>query len=686
MTQFDQHILIPNGYIAIPQGGEAAGDTQHIATVVSNLASLGFALDRHAFAALRATDLALWWEQVSPVLREVTGADRNMDEHIVYKNFPREVLDMDRASSVVRQIMIYFGAPYDAVREDEKARPPLGDITKLKVLTLADDGTASKIYTDLMAMPHGWSDNQLAWASALIGDRNAIVCADFGFKVNAIRLAAQHFDSKEFEASSGTDVLRLCAALSKGDITLREKVVLRAFKRGERRRLLAALDSQTDLADDLAMRPELWKRLLQRLRPGDYNFETVKTAYDSLYNKRTKPFSARVDPPAGEVTVAMLETVVTRPGEFLRRFHHFYDLFGEQAVERFVAVMPKLTTRQLAGFRAYLRTIGSRKQMIYPPKSNWARAQVVANTKRPIAPGDRHRLEIGISAVLKARLADAFPEGVALDDLATAAIKLQTNDQRLAEYGRGTTFDIPEDVQFLRSASFWAHDPHRMTTWFDNGWNFFDADWTPKGECCWNEQQTGDAGSKGAVFSGDPVNSRDLKGRGCQMIDLYPAQLRRSGIRYAVWSVLCYSKVKFAEATEVLATLQMGTDAESGRTYEPSRAQMVFPIKADALTCFVAYVDLETRKLIYMDANLGGHVSSAHYNAERLQKLMPAYVEYLESIPSVLELLQDAPSGTMPVLFDDKHTKIDGGRAFVFRPENPDNHFERVSVTDLTKL
>lgn len=692
-----QDILVRNGFIAINAPADehvSYRPDAEVATLLSNLASYGYTLDRKALDALiRLKGLGTWWRTVETILKDITGANRKMDDHVVYKNFPKEVLDMTRADSIFNQIMIYHGVPYDCLREEEDTRPPLGKIERLKVLTLADETTPGKIFTDLKAMPNRWSDNQTVWAKTLFENTNALVMSDFGFKENGIVLAAENFEKVEFVPSSATDVLRLCAVLSKGDVSLREKVKFRTFSRSDRRRLLAALDEQKNIADDFAMRPEQWKRVLERLHPGDYKFANVQKAYDALYNKTVRPFSALVDPQV--VTREAMDTAATRPGEFLRRFHYFYSLFGEDAVTRLCGVVDKLTTRQLAGLRAYLRTINDRATLIYPPKSNWARAQIVENTKTKLTQGHRATIEKAISGVLSKRLAAAFPEGVALD-MRVDQVRLQTNDQKLAEYGRGTEFDIPSNITFLRSASYWEKDGG--TTWYDNGWNFFDENWKSLGCVAWNEQYFGpnrrarlyynqnDQSDAAAIFSGDPVNSRDLKGRACQMADVYLDRLEAMGVGYAVWNILCYSKKKFSEAKEVLATLQMGDNPETGKLYEPSRAQMVFPLKSDAYTSYVAYVDVKRRKLVYMDAPLKSNVSSASANSETLEKLMPAYVEYLASIPTLLDVLQDAPAGDTPILYEDSNVAINDGRAFVFVPTRPENTYRRLSVTDVTEV
>ena len=253
---------------------------------------------------------------------------------------------------------------------------------------------------------------------------------------------------------------------------------------------------------------------------------------------------------------------------------------------------------------------------------------------------------------------------------------MQTNDQELAAYGRGTTFEIPEGMNYIRSGSYWQVG-QRQTVWFDNGWNFFDANWSPNGVICWNR-----TAMEGAAFSGDPLSSKDKKGRACQVIDLYIDDLLKQGIRYAVWNILCFSHIPFSAVDEVVGTLQWGEDAQSGGIYEPSRAQFVSPIAGDNLTKFILYVDLVERKVVFMDANLKGNVSSAGANNGILSQQMPAFVEYLNTLPSVYDLFRHADGGNIPVVYSDRDREIaDNQMAYVFRTENENNKFQQLDLT-----
>ena len=497
------------------------------------------------------------------------------------------------------------------------------------------------------------------------------------FKENTIFLASKAItQSVEIKVSTATDVLRLASAMSDGDVSLRTNVKFRNFKRPERKMLLSLLDNSTNLMSDVGVRPEVFKRLFKALHPGDYKFQNVIAVYDNLYKDNYTTLNSEIDAKIAKQDVSVLKIFKTRPGEYVRKLHHLYSVFKEDAVDNFIDVVPQLKTIQLVKLSKYIETINDRKELIFAPGGNWTKAQFEKNEKEPFTQGSKDKLLYSISDELSNRLTKQFPDGVSLGE-GLDKIKLQTNDQELATYGRGTEFSIPENMNFVRTASYWANKSGG-NTWFDNGWNFFDKDWKNLDTCCWNTAQ---ALNQGAIFSGDPTNAKDIEGRACQMIDLNIDALVKSGARYAVWNILSFSHVAFKDA-DVMGTLQWGEDAQSGKLYEPSRAQMVFPVKGDNYTKYVAYVDLVERSLVYMDANLYGNVSSAQDNATKLSEKMPAFVEYLNSLPSVQDLFKHAPKGTTPILYSDNGIKVEG-QAYVFKHENPKNSFTSIDVASV---
>lgn len=718
-------ILLSYGYIEITpiqQRNDVLHDVrQSLGTFVANLAAYGFAPNVDALKVitqLNVVELGVVWRELEPAIKKITGADRKMADYVVYKNFPKEVLDMTGAQYWFNQICMYVGFPNEFFTQDVKERAPLDERLKLKVLHLAEIGALEVIFGQLIASKARWTDDQrehtkyLAVELALAHTN----ITDFGFKENGIDLIAHLALAPKLNLSrpftvtipDATDVLRLAVTLSDPEATLRDDVKFKSFPRPVRRFLVNALEHSKNLDADMAARADLFKKLLMRLHPGEFKAPRVQRAYDVLYKDEYQTFNSQVEAGLINRDIAVLDLLASRPGEYARRLHHLFKVFPEaqpMVADGLMAVADRLSTTQLLKLAGYLRTVNERNYFMYAPKGVWAKVQIAGNTKTRIPLNIVSGLRDQIRELIADRVNAHLPQGVEMVSEADLdAIKLQTNDQELAPYGRGTEFDIPANMTFLRSASYWKLG-RTSTVWFDNGWNFFDENWKSVGMCSWDEtkfhtDQTGDydygysysnraerraAREVAAVFSGDPTSAK-TKGHGCQMIDLYLDKLERAGVRFAVWNILCYSKIPFSQAEDVLAVLQWGENAEAGELFEPARAQMVFPLKSENYTKYVAYVDVVKRKLVYMDANLPANVRSASSNTKSLEEKMPAFVEYLKAQPSVYDLFEGANTakeGSVPILFSDEEVEINGGQAYVFQKRNANNSFEQL---DLTKL
>ena len=686
-----EQLYLSYGYMRLPKTAERKGMTKTTAllgTFLSNMAYYGYVPSAVVMKSLihaSPAQLKALWEPLEVALRSNSGAARDIGKYIVYKNFPTEVLEMSQAEYWLKQILMYVGLPNEWFTQDEAPRDALFEEVTMKVLHAVAEDTPFLIFQSLLAMPTRWTDSQLEHAMFLMGlfGKNLSIAVNLdtvGFKENGIRaiLFARHNGlNVNVTITTATDAMRLAAGMSGGDISLRTPIKFKKFSRAERRELLSYMDSAPNLEQDIAARKGLFKQLFMVLHPGDYNFANVKTVYNKLYNNQVKSFASQIvnsDP-------IDLKLLSTRPGEFLRRFHSVYSSLGNAVVVAFSEIAPKLSTHQLVKFRKYVQTINNRKTLMYPPRGNWNKVKVEPNKKTPIAYDDVMAINTIIDSILRVRMGELFPNGIALD-ASVGRVKLQTNDQKLAPYGRGTSFPIPENITFIRAASYWENSDSAhsgVNLWMDNGFNFYQDGWSPAGSICWNDTGFSNA----AVFSGDPTNSKTSDGKACQLIDLYIDKLKDIGVRYAVWNILSYNAVPFDDVEDAFASLQWGECAISGKVYEPSRAQMEFPITGAGLTKYIAYIDLHTRELVYMDANFVGSTQSASRNLYHVADLMPAYVEYLNSLPSVHDLFESAPAGSTPVTFSDANMEIKGGKAYVFRPENQDNDFTKLNLVSV---
>lgn len=669
---------------------ELIAGSAKVGTFIRNMSFFGYVPNMEVAQAVYLTpdeELADFWTKFKKVLSIETAYSLNMERFMVYKNFPTEVLKMDEATYWIKQMFIYMGVPAHVLAETPEPREKMDDKIQYKVLGLAKDDSLQKFSQNLKASKSRWTDKQLEDAIALQEHlKDYVSVHEFQFKENFLSLAILEKDYSKIVISNATDAVRLAYAWvlqKKGEkvenLVLNKKTQFRGLARPQRRFILSIMEESRSLEEDVAARQDVFKQFFYSVHPGDYNVPNVQKVYDFLYNKKLKSFNAKLTGSFLEKNeqnvIALLKS---NPGVFVRNLMHAYKKFdmSDAVAHAFMDVVPQLSTLQLVNMNALLKNVNVRKNAIYPPRGNWSKAHFVENNK-VIKENHLKRLVAAIDVEMTKRLNNVFPEGLAVDER-LAKVKLPSNDQKLATYGRGTRFAVPEKVQCIRTSSYWKT---QGGSFFDNGWNFFDSQWESKGTICWNNTHNVD----GAIFSGDAVNTADMAGRACQIIDLNLQELRNNGVRYAVWNILCYSKISFANAEEVMGTLQFLDDAVKGNVFEPSRAQFVFPLKDNVLTKYVAMLDLESNEIVYWDANLKGQVGSASSN-EKNGDMFKAYQEYVDAQPSLLDLFGNAKPGSTKILFSDENVSLaNDEKAYVFKSLNPENKFTQLDLGAVLK-
>lgn len=679
-------ILLCNNMVAIEDASTSSVPTASIlATVLSNMVYFGYILSKESYkqlSSLSDNQIKEWWSKIEPILKDITGDSKNMSKYVVYKNFPEEVLNKSESEYWIAQILMYWGLPNDIFTEEEIDRESMLEKLTLKVLHLANSHSLRLILDTILKTPARWTKDQYLFAEYLvITEKIPCDIASIVFKENMAKLVAKMIDQGiNVNIRSATDVLRLAVGMSDGDTSLRQASKFRNFSRKERRFLIDLLTRCTSVEEDMARHKNKWKKFIKAIHPGDYCHKNtlLMKACNRLYHGQLITFNSHVESMIEDKDDGVLNLLQNRAGEYVRRLCKMIDLFGNDAADKFLDILSDLSIIQLLKISKYIEYISDRSYRTFPPRGNWTKMQVVDNNRKIPMALKKHLLS-EINKEIAVRVSKFF-ETVNLFDSAKM-VKLQTNDSELTNYGRGTEFPIPDNIKFIRTASYWEQlSAHNV--WFDNGWNFFDANWKSVGCCCWTDvRYSGSA----AIFSGDPTNSKEMKGRACQMIDLYLDRLQDKGVRYAVWNILGYSHIPFSEAKEVYAAMQWGEEPQKGKLFEPSRCQLSFPLKGDNLTKYIAYLDIEKRKVVYMDANLFGNVHSANINGQHLERNMPAFLEYMATLPSVYDLFKDVKKDEngLVVSYDDSNIEINGAKAFLFKTVNENNSFDPINISDI---
>ena len=679
-----------------------------LGTVINNMMAQGFLPSKSVMSTLMtldATELAQFWKSIKTALKHAKADDVDMGAHVVYQNFPKEVLEMSQAEYWIKQILMYLGFDKEFFRQDAIERDPCFNDRRFIVLhPMPEDGMAI-LWDKTIAKPTQWIDLERHWVQQEFErmEHVSLNFSEFGFKANALMmlytLAKSDWDQCKLEAlpalhiKDAVDVLRIAAMLAckeAPETALRGKLrFASSYRRPQARYLLTLLDQSAHLEQDVANRQKDFKHLLSRLHVSRFGSDQVKHVYDLLYKGELMSDGAKIERSLAEGnTTGLVSLLNQKPGVFMRKLNELWmRTEDDNLIVAFADCLPQLTTLQLTKLKALLIKQTMNTKRIVAPKGLWTRAQVLDNPPM-LNEGHRKRLVNAINTLLAERLSAAFPQGLSVDRT-LENVKLPSNHQKLAPYGQGTRFSIPDNIKVIRSASYWEQK-NRGTMWADNGWLFFDERMRPMTACCWNVDRPEKNGKPLAVFSGDPViDGSKGNHKACQMIDLDINNLVDAGIRYAFWNILSYNHIPFDDIDDVRGTLQLAEDPMKGKLYEPSRAQLAFKPTGKGMASYLAYIDLKTREIVYMDANLYGKVMSARENlnkdtAEKLSALMDTF----EAAPSLYDLLapahQDADEAIACVYRDEAPVTADS--AYIFRPESQNTQVDNLlSIHDFLK-
>ena len=156
-------ILLSYGLVDIPnRSQEIINHIQHsthpsqsiaYGTLLNNIVYYGYMPDSTLLSSLQSMtepQLRDWWQIWKVEFDAITGNDKNMDQFVVYRNFPSEVLNLSEAHYWINQILIYLGVDANLIVDIEKERAPLNEqFSKLKKLSVAPKDILENIYLNL---------------------------------------------------------------------------------------------------------------------------------------------------------------------------------------------------------------------------------------------------------------------------------------------------------------------------------------------------------------------------------------------------------------------------------------------------------------------------------------------------------------------------------------------------------
>lgn len=412
---------------------------------------------------------------------------------------------------------------------------------------------------------------------------------------------------------SSTDVLRLAAAMSDQDVSLSKAPKFRNFKRGERRQLLELLE-HTDKNEGFALHPEEFKRLGERLHPGDYSY-IFKEDYEiftkirngvkiETYNSKLQELMKK--PVNAELLSAHL---MMRPGMFARNLDFaLRNCSNEQQMEnvlfRFISVCKSIEPRVLVQLINHFRNRNNPVHLA-TGKANGAVSKALERDIEPLSEDICKRVARDIFNQLwqVLRAEDTEPKSVYIDtDCHCNKLIFPDNPRQVTSAVRaaacGSRTNLP-DGNVLRAFLYWkGNDGPDL-------WNGIDLDLSvvfygeEKAKFVYYANPKDE--TLGAIHSGDRRCSG--KNGAVEYVDFDIKKCFQNGFRYAALTVKSYSGEKFSEMENAFCGV-MVRDGKTGEQFEPVTVKDRFALTTDSDQLVMVVIDLMTREVITVDKSV----------------------------------------------------------------------------------
>lgn len=633
-----------NKILEVPKGD---GCPPHIvATLNKNLESLGYTLSKEAWAMLQDSSTQAVYDVATHLvadLRAIRGANKRYNP--MYPNFPQQVMDMSDAELYINA-MVHYWSVYvsDVIGQDVSVLPEstvlpresLKDKVPLEVIGVGTQRDLEEIYTQIVASNGSLTaenKEMLEWFAKL-PDISSITPAIIPQKETLAILAAllgmPMWLADRF--SSATDVLRVAVVMSGGDVSLAKPTKFIKFNRACRRAMLAAIDRQGYIVEDMLRRPMTWVRLGEILHPGEYSKRFVKAfaAFQAIRHKhKISTFASQVETALSQKAVPeAVELLVNRPGEFARRLDHLLRSDVPHATATLLAfegVSDKVATPVLMQVYDHFLNRSLHKPRVIFPKGQTAKFKILDD----YLPALSEDISIAAANCARSALVDRFrtyqPLGKCyvsesmLDYVAPFAMR--SASKALKTLTRGSRVSFGADGNVIRFFLWWKNSGERVD--IDLSCRICDEAFNVVSDVAFYRLRD----SNGITHSGDITNAPN---GACEFIDVDIPKLPLNS-RYVIMQLNSFTRQPFNTLPECFAGWMMREDAHSGEIFDARTVANKIDLACESLACMPVVIDVVDRKVIWADTAIGGRrTSTLHDCSHRINKIAEAMLSLVK--------------------------------------------------------
>ena len=638
------------------------------------LLQLGYTLPENALYILDEKYIKTWGKSLLEYLHEFLGHETKWIPF--YKNFPNDVKSMSDTDLLLFQMKHYLdGWEPDALSEDVIKNINIYRDSNLhnlcedaEVLELFGKEEIISKYENTLEMNQSippidteaikFLKNNLGWN---------IKPSNIPFKENLAVYLSIYGKSGLGYCSSINDVLRgiMCSLEMSPVFELPKKIIKNAWghwmdnslerqkknfpsiPRKKRKIFLALLEEYLMLegvkGEDIKKQRNFWIKLGEKLHPGDYK-EEYPFAYDifnTARNKKIRSFGTRLHESYKENNQDnVLKVLSERPGEFFRRFDSLYrregfsktktlnalvELKNAPSTKIILELMEHLERRTSNEYTRKIKTVDSRDYFVLPKLD-------------PLSKEDVHLVRDYFYMLLienyekqESLLGKTVVIGNNIEDVRLPK-DMRTVSESLKVVGRGTAFNIPEGIDYIRAYSYWNDKEGNMD--LDLYATFLSEDFEKTINIGWNQ-------SFREGFSCHSGDVRNRIGDCAEYIDIDIPKALESGMRYVCIDVLDYQGVGFSNIPNNKAGIcAMKEIPENGiLDWKPSgNIIQAFTLNTTGSGVLAQIIDLKERKVYFVDEDLTG-LPVGNYHRGTKVEILKSYVQNpVISVKKLIEL------------------------------------------------
>ena len=610
--------------LLLKKGMQDSPNKSYIVTIMKNIENLGYTFSQDVYECLETyskEELEQFYLKLIPVLKEQRGA--NVEYHPMYPNFPKSVMDENENTLYMNAIIHYwsYGKLYPNVKKDQ--RLPLFEATKVTVLSLGKEEELVELFKQLASANTSLSKQDKEDLACMFEHISGIVQylpQEITFKENAAYIAKLYIENAPIFSinaikpyfKTATDVLRFATALSNGDLSLAQNCKFKSFSRKERRVIMELFHECSCLEEDLARNVGRYIRLGERLHVGEYadRYKKVYRAFEKIRN------GEKIRTYGGELAMAyekkdfvrVLELLKERPGEFARRLDYTLRECNDsmEVLNAFEKVAMQVSTPVLLQVREHFIHRNSGDLRVYFPKGKLSQARCIDT---PLKKMDEDLCK-RIVDICDYALVEHFKEREPMGKVYVAdSMKnyLVPFNQRSASKAvktivPGSRVSIEKNTKAIRGFIWWTNMENGERVDLDLSMGIFDENFRYMQHISYTNLRSQ---KFAACHSGDITNGGNANGNGAsEFLDVDIDQAIKSGARYLVYQVYCYTKQAFNTLPHVHFGFMEREDVNSGEIYEPKTVKQKINITSESKITIPVIFDCVERKVIWCDMNL----------------------------------------------------------------------------------